>query len=133
VAGSGEEPGALLGHVLDGLRRKATHRRGPRLPGRDLWSLRAGAVHPLEREEEAAVVHHGDADVPLPLLCLSPSRIDDLPGIHEGEGALGSHARPLSISGGDPTGLSLGRRAAPPPRVTSASQQRGPDLSPRPY
>ena len=86
-----EQPRPLLGHFLDGLGGKADHRRGPRLPGRDLRRLGAGSVHPLQREEEATVVHHGDADVPLPLLGLAASGIDDLPGIRQGEGALGSH------------------------------------------
>jgi hypothetical protein len=56
-----------------------------------LWS--GGAVHPVQREEEAPLVHDGDGDVPLPLLGLAASGVDDGPGIRERKGALGSHAR----------------------------------------
>ena len=90
LPGHSEQSRPLLGHVLDGLGGQADHRRCPCLPGGDLRSLGAGAVHPFQREEEAAVVHHGDADVPLPLLGLAASGVDDLPGIRQGEGALGS-------------------------------------------
>ena len=91
LPGEADQRGPLLHHVLHGLGRQTDHRRRPGLPGGDLRALQRGTVHPLEREEEAALVHHREAHVPLSLLGLGSGGVNHLPGVGEGQGALCSH------------------------------------------
>ena len=74
---------AVLGADRPG--RGAEGRGAGRLGDRRVDARRPGAVHPVEGEEVAAVVDHGDVDLEVQLLGLRRGPFDDRPGAGEGQ------------------------------------------------
>jgi len=78
-----KKPGLVLSHLREGAAVPKQHRGADCLRLRELGRKRHCPVHPAERDEEAAFIHHRrghlDADLPCPRMGL----LDDLVGVGE--------------------------------------------------